>query len=164
MQDEYVAKILEWPTPTSVNQLNSLLGFMNYYQSFIKDFSVLTTEMNSQRKEKVLTWTEVMEKKFQELKYKFKKNTIGAYPRYGDSEEPFEILPDYSREAVGHVLQQRQGGELRLIAAGGRKITPAKKDNNPSIVYTDHEHLETADNFIVRHVPDRKTGTTDGPF
>ena len=71
MQDEYVAKILEWPTPTTVKQLNILLGFMNYYQSFIKDFSVLTKEMNAQHKDKVLTWTDIMEKKFQELKDKF---------------------------------------------------------------------------------------------
>ena len=45
-----------------------------------------------------------MEKKFQELKNKFKGKPILAYPLYGEEDEPFEIWPDYSRDAVGHVL------------------------------------------------------------
>ena len=157
MQEEYVNKILEWPTPETVKQLNSLLGFMNYYRSFIKDFSVLTAEMNTQRKEKSLKWTEVMERKFQELKCKFKGKPIRAYPLYGEEEEPFEIWPDYSRDAVGHVLQQVQGGERRLIAAGGRKTTTGEKNYPPTkgelaaIVHAlrSHEHILRYKKFII---------------
>ena len=47
--------------------------------------------------------------------------------KFSRLEGQFEIGPGYCQEAVGHVLQQRQGGELRLIAAGGRKITPGEK-------------------------------------
>ena len=32
-------------------QLQSWLGFVNYYRSFTKDFSVLTVEMNAQHRE-----------------------------------------------------------------------------------------------------------------
>ena len=117
MQSEYVEKILNWPTPTTVKQLQSWLGFVNYYRTFIKDFSILTAEMNTQQSEKTLNWTEIMEKKFRELKEKFKQCPIRAYPRYGEDEAPFEVWPDFSATALGHVLQQRQDGELRLIAA-----------------------------------------------
>ena len=48
MQKEYVEKILNWPTPTTVKKLQSWLGFVNYYRIFIKDFLILTAEMNSQ--------------------------------------------------------------------------------------------------------------------
>ena len=35
MQDDYVRRILEWPAPTTVKQLNTWLGFIGYYRSFI---------------------------------------------------------------------------------------------------------------------------------
>ena len=75
--------------------------------------------MNEQRREKTLKWTETMEEKFKELKEKFKKFPIRAYLRYGEDEAPFEVWPDFSSQALGHVLQQRQDGKLRLIMAGG---------------------------------------------
>ena len=67
MQSEYVDRIMKWPTPKTTKQLRSWLGFANYYRSFIKDFSVLTAEMNAQCREKTLKWTEIMEGKFKEL-------------------------------------------------------------------------------------------------
>ena len=73
MQSEYMDRIVNWPTPKTTKQLQSWLGFVNYYRSFIQNFSVLTAEMNVQRREKTLKWTEVMEEKFKELKEKFKK-------------------------------------------------------------------------------------------
>ena len=105
---------------------------MNYYRTFIKDFSILTSEMNAQRKKKTLNWTEEMERKFKALKGKFKQRPLRAYPRYGEDEAPFEVWPDFSATALGHVLQQRQDGELRLIAAGGRKTTPGERNYPPS--------------------------------
>ena len=132
MQSEYVDQIINWPAPKTIKQLQSWLGFVNYYRSFIKDFSILTAEMNAQRREKTLKWTDTMEEKFKELKEKFKKFPIRAYPRYGEEEAPFEVWPDFSSQAVGHVLQQRQDGKLRLIAAGGRKTTPGETNYAPT--------------------------------
>ena len=73
-----------------------------------------------------------MEGKFKELKKKFKKFPIRAYPRYGEDESSFEVWPDFSSQALGHVLQQRQDGKLRLIAAGGRKTTPGETNYAPT--------------------------------
>ena len=47
IESKYIDKILEWPTLIIFKQLNSLLGFINYYWSFINDFSILTAEMNT---------------------------------------------------------------------------------------------------------------------
>ena len=54
MQQEYVKSILEWPAPKTVKQMNTFLGFVSYYRSFIPDISQLTNEMNAQRKCKQL--------------------------------------------------------------------------------------------------------------
>ena len=90
-----------------------------------------------------------MQSKFEELKSKFAKKPIRAYPRYGEKEEPFEVWPDYSKDALGHVLQQVQDGHRRLIAAGGRKTTTGESNYAPTkgelavVVHTlcTHEHI-----------------------
>src|SRR5260221_4041031 len=34
-----VHRVTEWPTPTKVKEVQSFLGFVNFYQKFIHDFS-----------------------------------------------------------------------------------------------------------------------------
>ena len=79
----------------------------------------MTAEMNAQRREKTLKWTETMEKKFKELKEKFKKFPIRAYLRNKEDKVLFKVWPYFSSQAISHILQQRQDGKLRLIVAGG---------------------------------------------
>ena len=46
MQDEYVRKIFEWPSPLTTKEINSFLGFIGYYRTFIPRFSKRTNELN----------------------------------------------------------------------------------------------------------------------
>ena len=165
MQDKYVDKVLQWPKPETGKQLGSFLGFAGYYRSFIPKFAWLTSEMSSKKKEKVVTWTEAMNEKFETLKKLFGTKPIRAYPRYGPEDEPFEVWPDFSAAALGFVLQQVQKGQRRLIAAGGRKTTQGESNYAPTkgelaaivhalrkfehilryrpfIIYTDHAALK----------------------
>ena len=89
MQEGYVEKILQWPVPKTVKQLASFLGFTGYYRSFISQYAQLTTEMNSQKKKKVLEWTPEMDAKFKILKDLFSRKPIRAYPRFGEDEAMF---------------------------------------------------------------------------
>ena len=118
IEDDYVEKIVKWPVPRTVKELNTFLGFVGYYRSFIEDFSRLTNEMNDQKKRKKLDWTTVMAEKFGELKLKFSAKPIRAYPRY-DLESPFEVSIDFSAENLGAVLSQVQEGQERMIAGEG---------------------------------------------
>ena len=147
MREDYVAKILEWPTPTTVKELSSFLGVVGYYRSFISKFASLTHEMNAQKKKKELEWNDDLQAKFEHLKKLFKEEPIRAYPQYDG--ECFEVWPDFSALAFGGVLQQVQGGKRRFIAASGRKTTAGEKNYPPtkgelaSIVHIlrKHEHL-----------------------
>ena len=126
MVDAYVARIQDWPVPTSVKELNTLLGFFSYYRNFIPDFATLTASMCKQRREKVLNWTPEMSENLDLLKAEFKKAPIRAAPKF-DSEEIFQLTTDYSSIAIGAVLSQVQDGKERLIAAVGRKCTDPEK-------------------------------------
>ena len=126
MVDAYVERIKEWPIPTNVKELNTLLGFFSYYRNFIPDFASLTASMCKQRREKVLDWTPAMTEQLELLKAEFSKGPIRAAPRF-DSEEIFQLTTDYSCTAIGAVLSQVQDGQERLIGAVGRKTTDPEK-------------------------------------
>jgi hypothetical protein len=36
-----VAGVAEWPTPTNKKEVQSFLGFINFYRRFVQDFSEL---------------------------------------------------------------------------------------------------------------------------
>ena len=46
MDPKKIAGINNWPTPKTLKQLRSFLGFGNYYQKFIKNYSNLTRPLN----------------------------------------------------------------------------------------------------------------------
>jgi len=46
MKEEKVKAIKEWKTPTKVKDIESFLGFVNFYRRFIKDFSHIVVPLN----------------------------------------------------------------------------------------------------------------------
>ena len=128
MVPEYQEKALNWPAPQNGKQLAAFLGFTNFYRSFIKDYSRLTNEMNSiKNKEDQFQWTDVMQKKFEELKDRFRNPPVRGFPQY-NSKEPFQLSVDFSKDNLGVILSQVQDGEERLISAHGRKTTSYEKN------------------------------------
>ena len=123
----YVERVLNWPVPKTVKSLNTFLGFVSYYRTFIEKFSKLTNEMHGQKKNVKLTWTAVMDRKFKELKEEFSKRPIRAYPNY-DGKEPFQLAVDFSAENLGAVLSQVQEDKERMIATAGRKTTTYERN------------------------------------
>ena len=111
MKTEYLAKIRDWPTPRTTKELNQFLGLISYYKEFIRDFGILTNEMNTQRRKKTLEWTDTMEKKFMELKSRFMEAPLRSYPKYSGNVEPFKVTTDWSADGRGAVLSQ--SGRLR---------------------------------------------------
>ncbi|XP_074314734.1 putative mitochondrial protein AtMg00860 [Silene latifolia] len=64
-----VEAVLEWKSPTNVNEIRSFLGLAGYYRRFVKDFSKLARPMTQLlKKESKFIWSEACEKAFQELK------------------------------------------------------------------------------------------------
>ena len=122
MKESYVEKITQWPTPKTVKELATFIGFTSYYRSFIPEYSYLTNEMNAMKKETKLTWDENLEEKFKKLKEEFTKAPIRSYPDY-NNEEPFELATDFSADNIAVILSQQQNGKERFIAAAERKTT-----------------------------------------
>ena len=156
MKPSYVEKITQWPTPTTIKELNTFLGFCGYYRTFIPEFSKLTNEMNTMKKETKLVWDEVLEEKFKLLKEEFSKSPVRSYPDYS-SEEPFQVAVDFSKENVAAILSQVQDGQERFIAAVGRKTTKYEKNYHSckgelsAIIYAlrKYEHILRFKKFVL---------------
>ena len=129
-----VEAVAKWPTPQTVYDVRSFLGFVGYYRRFIKNFSKIAKpirevitglENQSKRsaKKTFVEWTEAADSAFEHLKKLCISTPILAYPDY---KLPFVLHTDSSSEGLGAVLYQKQNGKLRVIAYASRSVSKAE--------------------------------------
>ena len=96
--------IRDWPTPTTVKQVQSFLGFGNFYRKFISHYSDLARPLNDlTKKDKKFEWTTECQEAFNILKQQFTEEPVLLMP---DQLKPFQIESDTSKVATGVVLTQ----------------------------------------------------------
>ncbi len=108
-----IAGIAEWPTPTKKKELQSFLGFMNFYQKFIKNYLMVVKALTQLTGNTAWTWGKPQEDAFKELKRRMAEDVILAIP---NDDDPFRVEADASKGAVSAVLSQQQNGVWRPVA------------------------------------------------
>jgi hypothetical protein len=99
-----VRDVLNWMPPTSVPEIQSLLGLAGYYRQFLKDFSKAAKPMTKLlEKNKAFEWTEECQTSFEELK---KYLTSAPVLILSDLIKKFDIYCNASRRRLGCVLMQ----------------------------------------------------------
>ncbi len=106
-----IAKVREWPTPTTGSQLRSFLGFAGYYRRLVKDYAKLSAPLYARQQDSGrLEWTPDMEKAMAQLKDALTTPPTLAFPVPGES---FFLETDASGTALAAILSQEsetQGG------------------------------------------------------
>ena len=127
MDPKKIAGIADWPTPTTLKQLRSFLGFGNYYQRFIRNYSDSTKPLNDLlRKDMPYEWNDEREQAFQNLKKKFISQPVLAIP---DQTKPFYVESDASNYATGAVLMQKDSnGDLHPCSFISQSFSPAERN------------------------------------
>jgi len=93
-----VAGVQEWPTPENKTDVQTFLGFVNFYQRFIRDFSAKARPFfDLTCSEQVWTWSRKEQVAFEDLK------TVLVSPQESDL---FWIEVDSSDFTTGAVLSQ----------------------------------------------------------
>jgi len=122
-----VEAVLDWKTPASLlTEVQSFLGFANFYQRFIKDYSRVARPLTELTKggKKEWEWNRQSEEAFWELKQRFTTAPILAH---FNATKPVIIETDASDFAIGSILSQRDGeGKLHPVAFHSRKFQPAE--------------------------------------
>ncbi|GAA5867358.1 hypothetical protein JCM5353_008820, partial [Sporobolomyces roseus] len=131
MDSSKVSAIREWPQPSTVKEVQSFLGFANFYRRFIKNYSSIASPLTRlTRKDTPFEMDDKAIAAFQSLKDAFEGEQI---LRHFDPSLPLELETDASDFALGAVLSQRQDGRLHPIAFLSRKFSP------PELNYEVHD-------------------------
>jgi hypothetical protein len=168
MSEDKIDTILKWEIPESVKDVQSFLGFANFYRRFIEGFSKICyplTELTKKTNEK-FDWKANPRNQiaFDTLKKHF---TEAPILRHFEPVWPVVIETDASDFAIGAVLSQVIDGRLHPIAYHSRKMDKAEINYeihdkemlavvsafkewrrylegaaHPISVYTDHKNLE----------------------
>ena len=149
MVPKYVQLIQDWPVPSTAAEVRSFLGTTSYYRRYIKNFCRIAAPLDDIRNS--FQWSQAHQDSFMALKEVFSQALADgpiALPDFSKGAGRMILDTDYSDIGISYVLSQaqRDGGE-RMIAAGGRKLTPPER-NYPSpkgeclAIYTGLLHFE----------------------
>src|ERR1700733_5273350 len=102
-----VDTLLSWSQPKSVHDVQSFLGFVNFYHIFIDHFSSITIPLNqlTHKPSKPFIWNNSVQKSFGHVK---KAVTSAPILVHVNPSCPFIIKTDASDFAFGAILSQYQ--------------------------------------------------------
>jgi len=104
VDEQKVAVIRNWPTPTNISEIRSFHRLASFYRRFVKDFSTIVTPLNEiVKKDVVFKWGQEQANAFETLKDKLTKSLILTLPNFAKT---FEIECDASNIGIGGILLQ----------------------------------------------------------
>lgn len=123
-----ISAITDWPVPTTLVQLQSFLGHLNYFRRFIKNFArhakPLTDLLKKDtftNKESTIPWSQECQIAFDILK---RKLTSAPVLHIFDHDKPTQVITDASDFAIGGVLLQDFNNGWQPVAFESRKLKP----------------------------------------
>ena len=132
---EKTEAVSRWPTPRTLKDLRSFLGFASYYRRFVPCFAQTTaplhqlaaeiSEVGKKKKGTISSelWEGECQRAFDDLRIALTIAPVLAYPDYT---KPFIVETDASDKGLGAVLSQKQDGKLRVIAYASRGLRGAE--------------------------------------
>lgn len=167
MDPAEITAVTQWPRPKTQKEVQSFLGFTNFYRRFIEKFSHLARPLfDLTKKDAPFAWTSECELAFERLKAKITSAPVLVLP---DHQRPFRVKANASDFASGGVLQQLSGedGKWHPVAFLSKSLSPVERNyevhdkevlaimrcletwrhflegsSHPVEIWTDHRNLE----------------------
>ena len=119
--------IAKWPTPTKVKEVCSFLGFANFYQHFIPNYSNIACPLiDLTKKDHSWNWTTLCQTSFDSLQSLFLSKSILRLP---DLSASFAIVTDASQNASGGILLQTNfNGDWHPCSYLSQSFFPAERN------------------------------------
>ena len=125
IEQEKMKTVKEWKTLTKIKDVESFLGFANFYQRFIHNFSHTARPLNKLKGKKEWKWEKEHQEAFEEFKEKITSQPVLSLPR---REGKFRVEMNASGYAIGGVLSQEQDGKWKPIASLSRTMQSAERN------------------------------------
>jgi len=126
-----IESVNEWPEPTTVKEIQALLGFFNYYRKFVRNFSSVAAPLSQLTKKDVkFTFDDKCRKAMKELQLRL---TTAPVLSLFDPDQQAILETDASDFAIGACLTQKKDGHKKPIAYYSRKMT------GPELNYDIHD-------------------------
>ena len=127
MDPAKVTGVANWPTPTTVKQVRSFLGFCNFYQPFIFQFAHIARPLNQLTKKDIpWVWQEPQQEAFETLRKRITTEPVLMQPNL---EKQFEVEVDASGYAIGAVLLQKdKKGKRHPVAYFSATLTETERN------------------------------------
>lgn len=125
MDPKKVEAVVNWARPTNLKEVQSFVGFVNFYRRFIKGFSKITKPLAAlARKDNPFVWTEDCSKAFESLKAAV---TSAPILKHFDPKRQAIMETDSSDYVNGGVLSQYDDdGVLHPVAYYSKSMIPAE--------------------------------------
>jgi len=108
METDKVKAVKEWKTSTRIKEVESFLGFVNFYRWFIKNFNYMAKPLNKLKGKKDWKWKEEHQRAFNKLKDKITSQLVLTLLK---REGKFQVETNVSGHAIEEVLSQEQEGK-----------------------------------------------------
>ena len=125
MDPKKVKTITEWTTPKNLTQLQSFLGFCNFYRRFIQGYSAITKPLHRLTGKVDWEWTKDQQVAFDTLKQAISTEPVLAVPI---NDAPFRIEANSSDFANGAVLSQFIDGKWKPIAYRSQSLSDTERN------------------------------------
>ena len=128
MDPAKVARVAEWPTLSTKKEVQSFLGFTNFYQRFIEEFSHITWPLfNLTKADSVFKWSSEEKLAFDTLRDRITSTLILALP---DNSRPYCVEADSSDFTTGAVLSQQNPEDQKWhpIAFLSKSLSPVERN------------------------------------
>jgi len=123
-----VVGVAEWPEPLNKREVQSFLGFVNFYWWFVKDFSHHARPLfDLTRKEQKWDWNSSAASAFRKLKELVTSAPVLVTPA---DDQPFRIEADSSDFATGAVLSQlsTEDGKWHSVAFLSKSLSETERN------------------------------------
>ena len=129
MDPTKLSMVWDWEPPKSVKAVQSFIGFCNFYQKFISNFSTLAWPLhNLNKKEVQFLWTKEQDDAFIKLEEIILLALVIWMPNIS---KPFHVMTNGSLTASGGVLIQKDAnGDLCPCVYHSQMFSPARQNYN----------------------------------
>ena len=127
MQIDKCQQIKDWPIPESAHDVQILLGFANFYRSFIPKFADICMPLTSLlSKGTEFTWGPDQHQALESLKNMITSDIVKPHP---EPSKRFFLETDASLYALSGILSQEDDvGNIRPVSFYAKKLTPAQRN------------------------------------